>query len=405
MPRDGLSGIAIEGLSPGELSRTSSDAAEIADLVLYYGARPAFVAARSVVIVQVKYSIASQSVPFRARDAARTVRKFAATLRSYQKRYGQGPVDEKLAFSLVTNRPICADFSEAIEGLKSGNLLAGPVRRQAQQLASAAGLGPRKLAQFARKLTVVGLAGSLQQNKQSLSKLLVDWSAAPDAIARLRLSNLRRLVRDKAGSAGDGANVVTAIDVLDALEIQCAEDLLPCPASFPNVGRVVKRDQLQSVLERIPSIGKPLLIHADGGVGKTVFLQSLAKGMERTYRTIVFDCFGGGAYRAPEDSRHLPRRGLVQIVNSLACDGLCDPLLPTSDNGEETIRAFRRRIAQAVETLRRGGEKKGIVLLIDAIDNAVEHASDRREPSFPTLLLESIQHGGPISGVHLVVSC
>lgn len=30
----------------------------------------------------------------------------------------------------------------------------------------------------------------------------------------------------------------------------------------------------------------------------------------------------------PGDARHLPRKGLVHIVNELACRGLCDPLLP-----------------------------------------------------------------------------
>jgi hypothetical protein len=44
-------------------------------------------------------------------------------------------------------------------------------------------------------------------------------------------------------------------------------------------------------------------------------------------------------------------------------------------------------------------------LFIDAIDNAARHANDRNEPSFPTLLLESFHHSGPIPGVKLVVSC
>jgi len=114
--------------------------------------------------------------------------------------------------------------------------------------------------------------------------------------------------------------------VLDALELQSPDDLFPCPASFPRVGKVVKREQLSAAVNLIPTLDKPLLIHAAGGVGKTVFLQSLSKVLSERHETVVFDCFGGGAYRAPDDARHLPKRGLIHIINKLACQGLCDPL-------------------------------------------------------------------------------
>jgi hypothetical protein len=158
-------------------------------------------------------------------------------------------------------------------------------------------------------------------------------------------------------------------------------------------------------VELISKINKPLLIHAAGGVGKTVFLESLAKAISENDEIILFDCFGGGGYRAPEDARHLPKRGLIHVVNILACRGLCDPLLPSSENVEGLVKAFRLRLSQAVETLRRASSDKEIVLLIDAIDNAAEHANDRRESAFPKLILESIQFTGPIPGVRLVVSC
>jgi 3-hydroxymyristoyl/3-hydroxydecanoyl-(acyl carrier protein) dehydratase len=155
----------------------------------------------------------------------------------------------------------------------------------------------------------------------------------------------------------------------------------------------------------VPELDKPLLIHAAGGVGKTVFLQSLSKTLSEKHKIVLFDCFGGGAYRAPEDARHLPKRGLIHIINILACEGLCDPLLPGNENIEALIKAFRRRLCQAVGTLRRGARDTQLLLFLDAIDNAAEHAKDRGEPSFPRLLLESIHHGGSVPGVQLIVSC
>ena len=405
MPRNGLVGIAVEGLAPADQADASAETVEVADLVLYYGKRPTFDGARSVVIVQVKYSKRSQGVKYRASDANKTINKFAAAFRSLKRKQGARAVERKLAFELITNRPIAHEFREAIDGLASGSSLKGDANKEATRFTSSCGFKGKELAQFAHKVRITGLAGSLRQNKQCLSRVLADWSVAPDAMARARLGNMRQLLRDKAGLAGDRENVITRTDVLDALELQSPNDLFPCPASFPKVGKVVEREQLSTVVSRIPKLVKPLLIHADGGVGKTIFLQSLAKILGETHETVLFDCFGGGAYRAPEDARHLPKRGLIHIINNLACDGLCDPLLPISENVEELVKAFRVRLAQAVDTLQRGSRGKQLLLFIDAIDNAALQAKDKGELAFPKLLLESLHHNGPIAGVGLIVSC
>lgn len=405
MPNDGFVGIAVEGPVPTDQKNASSETVEIADLVLYYGKHPTFDEAHSVVIVQVKYSISSQHIPFRASDSKKTIQKFSAAYKNHKKNYNTKDVEKKLKFQLITNRPIYSNFTKAIEGLASETPLKGDEKQQAKQFTSACGLTGKELAQFARKVKITGLAGSLKQNSQQLSLVLADWSIAPDAMARARLGNMRQLLRDKAGSAGDQNNVITRTDVLDALELQSPEDLFPCPAGFPEIGKIVEREQLSTVLNRIPNIDKPFLIHADGGVGKTVFLQSLAKKLSETHKTVLFDCFGGGVYRAPEDARHLPKRGLIHIINNLACNSLCDPLLPTNENVEELVKAFRIRLAQAVKTLQIGSPGKQLLLFIDAIDNAAEHAKDKGELAFPRLLLESFHYSGPVAGVRLIVSC
>lgn len=405
MPTDGLVGIAVEGLAPADHADALAETVEIADLVLYYGKQASFERARSVVIVQLKYSKSSEKLPFRASDAKKTICKFAAALKSHKKKHGAKAIETKLAFELVTNRPIYREFAEAIEGLASKNPLKGEAKKQATQFTSACGLKGKELVQFAQKVRITGLAGSLRQNKQGLSRVLADWSVAPDAMARARLGNMRQLLLDKASLVGERQNVITRTDVLDALELQSPEDLFPCPTSFPGIGKVVEREQLSTVISRIPKLDKPLIIHADGGVGKTVFLQSLAKILGETHETVLFDCFGGGAYRARDDARHLPKRGLIHIINNLACDGLCDPLLPINGNIEELVKAFRVRLTQAVATLRRGSRGKQLLLFIDAIDNAAEHAKDMGQLAFPKLLLESFHYQGPVAGVQLIVSC
>ena len=404
-PTDGLVGIAVEGLSPADQENVSTETTEVADLVFYYGKYPKFESAHNTVIVQLKYSIGSENVPFRAVHAAKTVLKFAKALRDYLVQHGTEAVQQKLRFELVTNRPIHPELERAISGLASGRHLIGSARDQGSQLESACGLKGRELRLFASKLKIIGLAGSLQQNQHDLSRALADWSAGPDVLARARLGGLRRLVRDKAGSAGAGQNVIRRTDILAALELHSADDLLPSPTSFSDVGKIVDREQLPAVIGLIPKLKKPLLIHAAGGVGKTVFIQSLNGELRRIHECLLFDCFGGGAYRSPSDARHLPRRGLIHIINHLACNGYCDPLLPGNNNSEEVITAFRARLIQAVATIQRASPGRRLILVLDAIDNAAEHAKDKGEDAFPTLLLESFHYSGPVPGVHLIVSC
>jgi hypothetical protein len=400
---DHLVGIAVEGLEPKDQTRASPEAVEVADLTLYYGRGTGFEYADEVDVVQFKYSPTRENAVFSASDAKKTITKFAASYRDYRDTYRARQVKDKLHFKLITNRPINPALTQAIRGLAAGKRLSGKAREQANQFKAAAGLDAKSLTAFASKCQILGLSGSLVNTKRALSMLLVDWSATPDALARARLGNMRDMVRKKAGYAGTDRNVIQYTDVIEALEIPDEKALLPCPPSLSDVGEVVSREQLPDAIALIPALSKPLLIHAAAGVGKTVFMESLARALEDRYEIVFFDCFGGGAYRSPEDARHLPKHGLIHIANWLACRGLCDPILPGSDDLETLLKTFRRRIEQCVKTLSRVSPKKELLILLDAIDNAAEHARDEHDDSFPTRLLESFQHA-PVQGLTLVAS-
>ena len=404
LPKDDLVGVAIEGFAGDDYDKVTTEANEIADAVLYYGESASFEHARSVVVVQVKYSKAAEIRPFRAADAKKTLGKFAAAYHAYKRQHGVAQARGKLRFELVTNRPILNELTEALHGLICGRVLSGTAKVQATQVMTACALYGKDLIEFVSRLQLTGLTGDLREAKHQLAISLADWSPARDPMASVRLNAVRQLARDKAGLANQQRNLISRTDILTALELQDESDLLPCPASFPRVGAVVARQQLVETVARIPLLERPLVVHADGGVGKTVFMNSVAASLAPTHETVLFDCFGMGQYRVPGDARHLPRRGLVHIANDLACRGLCDPLLPTTDNGDDIIRAFRARLNQAAETVRRARSDRQLVLLLDAIDNADEHALERREDSFPRLLLASIGLGGPIPGVQIVVS-
>jgi hypothetical protein len=165
----------------------------------------------------------------------------------------------------------------------------------------------------------------------------------------------------------------------------------------------VPRKQLCDAIDLIAGSTIPIFIHAEGGVGKTVFVESLAATMSDAYEVVVFDCFGGGAYRSSDQARHLPQVGFVQLTNELASRGLCDPLLPGDTESVALANAMRRRLTQAVATVKSQSKREGLLIVIDAADNAQLEADDRKDPAFPKLLLASLS-AEQIDGVKLVLT-
>ena len=403
-PDSDLVGIAVEGLSPDDQSSASRAAVEIADIVLYFGSSPSFQSGAHITITQFKYSISGKDKHFRASSAKKTIAKFAKTYADYKKCYNAQDVSERLDFQLITNQPIYKPLIEAIETISNGSSRTGEIKKQADQFIAAADLKGKPLAEFASKVSFIGRSGSLKAAKEDLENLLVDWSSTNDPIARERLGHLKALVREKAGYAGTYQNLVTRPDILAALKISDADDLLPCKPRLIDVGSVVEREQLSDALERIETATIPVLIYAAGGVGKTVFMENLERRLGETNEVVFFDCFGGGVYRSLEDARHQPKQGLIHIANTLAFRGLCDPILPETTDQQTLMRTFRRRLAQCINTMSRVTPGRKLVILIDAIDNAEIAALQRSEDAFPIKLLESLD-ANSIDGVKVVVSC
>ena len=404
LPKDGLIGIAVEGLSEKDQAHASSGAVEIADLTVYYGEDANFGDADRVETLQFKYSPKRSDKQFRASDAKKTVEKFAESYRDHRKNFGAAAVKKKMFFELITNRPIFPPLQQAIDGIAGGRQLIGEAETQATQFETASGLSGWLLREFADKCRISGLAGTLSAIETDLWKILVDCSATTDALAHARLGAMRKMVARKAGYDAQNQKVIRQVDVLAVLGLSDVAELLPCPENLASIGQVVKRKQLAEAASLVPTLTKPLIIHADAGIGKTVFLQSLASQLSKHHEIVFFDCFGGGAYRSPEDGRHRPNRGLVHIANLLACQGLCDPILPGSENTEILFGRFRKRLEQCVKTLAFASPNRELILFIDAVDNAAEYAKERGQQAFSTLLLESIFRSGSIPGVTVIAS-
>ncbi|WP_372426173.1 hypothetical protein [Salinarimonas chemoclinalis] len=304
-----LCGIAVEGLSPEDGEAAADEAVEIADVTLYFGDGVSFDACAGLEVAQLKYSISKADTPFRMADAKKTLGKFVAADADFTIKHGRDAVLEKVRYALVTNRPIDAAALDAVEAAAAGIEPAGQeAKDQHAALKTATGLEGEALAAFARRLSFSGRVPELRRLEHGNGRTLVDWSASDDLSAGKRLGDLRALVRDKAGFAGQKDNLITVVEVLHALGVDEEQDLLPTPAAFVDIGPVIERPQLADFAAGLGDTGT-WLVTAAGGLGKTVFLQSLAEHLRARDEVVLFDCFGGGAWRAPQDGRHRPERG------------------------------------------------------------------------------------------------
>ena len=353
LSRNGLFAIAVEGLAKADEEDVSDATVEIADATFYFGDGASFETCARLEIAQFKYSIAAQDKALRVADARKTLAKFAATEVDFTAKYGAASVSAKLTYSLNTNRPISSGMVEAFLAASTGQAPASEDgKAQLDQLRAAVPLAGAQLGSFSSRIMLIGRMESLRTIERGNARTLADWSASDDVLASARLGDLRQVVRDKAGSTGQGNNLIKQVDVLAALRLAQESDLLPTPQAFPEVGEIIERAQLADFVNGIVSVPR-WIVHAAGGIGKTVFVQSLAAHLGAEDEVVLFDCFGGGAYRTLADGRHKPERGLLHIVNELACRGLCDPILPGTSDAAEVVRRSLQRFRQAIEVVRR----------------------------------------------------
>lgn len=402
-PGSDLDLVVVENFSVEDAPDLSDPAIEVADLVRYYGGRNAD-GARLVEIVQFKHSDAQANSAFRAADAAKTIKKFAAAFRDFEKKLGSARRNEILRFNLTTNRPIHVDLWDAVEALAQAGTGKDGVAGQMEALRKAAGLPANRVSPFFALLSLSGRQGNLRQMRQVVRGVIASWSEPSDLDSRHRLKEMLSLVEDAATNRAAQGHGIDMVDVLAALGVVQPSELYPAEAAFPAVQNAISRAALDDIIAKVTVSSLPLIVHATGGMGKTVLMQSLAERLGQDGLSVLFDGFGGGEWRNPSDARHRASRGLLQLVNQIAAKGLCDPILRGRGDPVDLLSAARERLRAAAAVLREQGLVSGLNLILDAIDHSAEQAAAVGEPSFAALLLKSLAIS-PIDGVRLIVSC
>lgn len=398
-PQSGLVAIAIEGAATDELSEAevSEVGEQLIDIAEYYGSTELRSATR-VRYLQLKHSTVRVDEIWQPSGLEKTICGFAERYQALQKELPDTPLSEILEFWFVTNRPISADFIEAVEDAASQRKARHP--NNLKKLEKFTSLNGDALATFCRMLHLEGLQDDYWTQRNILFRDVLGYLPDVDVDAPVRL---KELVNKKALSESATNPTITKMDVLRELRTDEGQ-LFPAPCLIGKIADAIPRQQELGIIRSvIDARDHPVIVHADAGVGKSVLSTRIGQNLPEGSVSLLYDCFGNGQYRSVTGYRHRHRIALVQLANELSALGLCHPLIP-SPNADSTayMRAFLYRVKQAVTLLKAQNADALLCLIVDAADNAQMAAEDIGEPrSFVRdLLREALPEG-----VRLVALC
>ena len=392
----GLVAVTIEGASLDEGDASTSIGDEVIDVGLYYGSEDV-TAAKSIRYVQLKHSSRQAHVPWTASGFKGTIEGFAARFKELEASLGLDVLAHKVRFIFLTNRPVDGTVLEALADIAAGST--APRHREIDELLKRySALAGRNVQSFFSAFSVEAGEPDLWEQRNLLSQDLSAYLSEPDTEAALQL---KELVTRRATDEGGKDRSVRLYDVLRALHVT-EIDLLPAPSLISEPKQLLPRAQQADILDAILTAKRPVVIHAEGGVGKSTLSAHLARAMPAGSVAVLYDCFGDGTYRQALKYRHRYRDALVQIANELSGQQLCLPLIPSGGTDhKQFMRAFVSRLKQAIDLLRARTPQASLCVIIDAADNAYMAAHEIDERPFVHDLINTDMP----DGVRLVFTC
>lgn len=367
-PTTKLESVIIEG------SKEREKAGEyVIDVAEYYndGAK------KRIEYYQLKHTTVQQNEPFTLSGLKDTIEGFAER---FQQHYKEKSLDG-VSFTIITNRKIDGTFKKNINDLLKG---ATVHNRFSQTLKNYTKLDGKELKRFCSLLNLEDSEGDYKAQKEDLRIEMARLQ--PGTIDPAQVASIVSLVQEKV--LPDSNGIIRKEDILRPFGITSEEHLFPAPPLFESVDKITIRAQYQELLDTIVKSDHPVIIHAEGGVGKSVFCQYLLGALPDGSLGIAYDCFGSGEYRRRSRPRHRHRDALVQISNELASTGLCERMLVKDTTQENDImRDFLSRIKSSLKYLKQSNAAAQLFLLIDAADNAEMAAQEFGNSCFANEIL------------------
>ncbi|ESZ49314.1 AVAST type 3 anti-phage nuclease/ATPase Avs3a [Mesorhizobium sp. RSR565B] len=397
-PESDLKSVTVEGASPSDKTAKGPITAgeEVIDLAEYFGDRD-FAKATLVRYIQLKHSTEAPNKPWPASGLENTIAGFAKRYKAILAGFSKNGSYPTLEFVFVSNRPISPAVIKAVENA-ANVLVVKPA--DLRKLETYTGLKGTKLADFCKLLKLEGRHDALWDQRNILFQDVSQYLPDADVDAPVQL---KELVNCKALSQAASNPSIERMDVLRALKADEGR-LYPAPCRIEQLSNAVPREQERDLVNAIVgAANRPVVVHAEGGIGKSIFASRIHLGLPLGSASILYDCFGNGQYRSATGYRHRHKDALVQIANELAGKTLCHLLIPTSRAGAvDYLKKFLFRLEQAAGLLRAENPDALLCIIIDAADNAQMAAEEIGEARafIRDLLREQIP-----DGVRIVALC
>jgi len=393
---NGLVAVAIEGASLEEGVASTSKGDEVIDVGLYYGSED-ITSASSIRYMQLKHSSKHAHTPWTVSGLKKSIKGFAGRFKELEESLGLEVVKRKIRFVFLTNRPLDSKVQDALDDISEGKVKPRHtgIDGYLKEYAESAGIN---LQSFYSIFSVEAGEPDLWQQRNLLRQDLGSYLSEPDVEALLQL---KELVTRRATDEGEKYGSIRRRDVLRALHVD-EVDLLPAPSLISEPMAVLPREQHADILATLLTARRPVVIHADGGVGKSILSAHLSRSMPTGSVAVLYDCFGNGTYRQALNYRHRYRDALVQIANELSGQQLCLPLIPSQNtDAKQFMRAFVSRLKQSIGLLRARTPHANLCIIIDAADNAYMAAQEAGERPFVHDLINTAMP----DGVRLAFTC
>jgi hypothetical protein len=336
-----------------------------------------------VTYFQLKHSTTRIDQPFQLSDLKDTIEGFAKRFRDL-KRNAIGI--RKVKFSLITNRPVAVGFKDGIRAIATRQLVKQNFQKTLEKYS---GLKTKRLREFCSALDLIDGEGNYSVQRDKLHAEVALLTA--DLHDPFEVDKFVTLVQEKVMPGNDGE--IKKEEILQRFGVTSERELLPAPCEIQESPNLFQREQHDELLRTIVTASSPLIIHASGGVGKSVVALQLSQSLPIGSVGILYDCFGSGKYRNRTEPRHQHRVACLQIANELAAKGLCEPLIAGS-RADSLMRSLLQRMKAAAMALRRVQPDAVLVVFIDAADNAEMAATEFSESCFANeLLREGIPEG------------
>lgn len=383
-PKSTLASVTVEGIrfteSPGTADAPTWDGV---DCALLYG-NPSLNQSDRVELVQLKYSGSSPSTPW---TVARLCANTKATgnnsvLRRLGDDYASARArmqpDATLVIKIVSNQPAGADILALLASNQAEDK--APSTNDRTKVQAATGLNDTQFVEFLSCLDLSG-CGSLsrfglsEQVTESVIALLGDDVRAEVEHLQGQVRNLMLPERAR--------EYVDERKLLIWFGLGGRQGLFPCPPAIEVPKHSIDRVGTQEVLDKIETGSRLILVHGEGGCGKTTLTQQLESRLPAGSIAVTYDCYGAGTYMHSEDKRHLPERAFLQMINDVAVATDLPLLLPRSSTHPATIETFLQRMTMAGKALALSTPGAVLLIIVDAADNTVTAAESAVPPERP----------------------